>query len=79
MSHDNDGRPEMVEIKYRFRTPATLSGKMKIPKSMFNTLPEDEAWSDDIEKYIIDRHDYIHQPPEIEPESDVDFDSIDRL
>lgn len=70
---------EKVEVKYSFTTAATLMGRMKVPKSMFEGLPKDELWSDEIEKYIVDNHDYLNQPPEIEPEFEADFDSVDKI
>lgn len=70
---------ETVKIKYSFITPATMMGRMDVPKAMFERLPKDQEWSDEIEKYIIDNHDYLNQPPEIEPEFDADFDSVTRL
>lgn len=70
---------ETVSVKYSFTTPATLLGRMEVPKAMFDALPDDMAWSDEIEQYIVNNHDYLKQPPEIEPEFDVDFDSIDQL
>ena len=46
---------ETIKIQFQGEARVSVFGKMEIPKNMWDARAEDENWSDDIEKYILDR------------------------
>ena len=50
---------EFTEVRYRFKDRVTMSGRMKVPsKFLEDAKANDEMWNDDIEQYILTRHNY---------------------
>lgn len=50
---------EFTEVSYKFTDRATMSGRMKVPsKFIEDAKANDEMWNDDIEQYILARHNY---------------------
>jgi hypothetical protein len=70
---------ETVRVKYRFECPARYMGEMDIPKEFFDRLQADEEWSDEIEKFIAERHDDLMSPADTNPEFDADFSYVERV
>lgn len=69
---------DTVKVKYAFTARARMLGEMEIPRAMFDRLPDDEMWSDEIEEYVLDGHDYLAQPPEIDVD-DAELDDLSKV
>lgn len=67
-----------IKVSYQFASKGTFLGEMEVPVSAWNGADPTEDWTSDVEKYILENHNFFSQPAEFDFEfEDVDFFDVD--
>jgi len=63
-----------VTVKFLGTARIQIRGTMEVPQEMWDVVAEGDAWSEEIEKYIIDNLDGLHHFAE-DPD-DIEIDDV---
>ncbi len=64
----------MPKLKYRVSLDAFVDGEMDVPQEVVDRIPEGDAWSDEIEKMVLEHWDGARL--EIDPSNDGEVSDV---
>lgn len=66
-----------VKVRFSGSTRMTVSGTMTVPRDLWDKKNPDDAWSEEVEEYIVQNVDGLdHFHPETVDDSDIDLDDV---